>query len=285
VNFYSKCRLQGIRYSFVVTVSLVLPVICLAQDIGGNPSATQEQEDLAKQLANPIASLTSVPMLLEYEQDIGPADDGDRLKLTIQPVIPFKLNEKWNLISRTIFTVVDQSDIFPGSGSQSGTGDTLQSLFFSPQAPTSGGWIWGAGPVLSLPTGSNDLLTSDKWGLGPTAVALKQNGPITFGVLANHIWSVAGDDARSDINNTFVESFFVYTTPKGLSYTAILDLNNDWESDQSWTSIALGATKVTRIGKQLVSYGGFLKYWADDTNTTPEGVSFRIQLTLLYPKK
>jgi hypothetical protein len=272
--FLSKCRSQGFRYLFVVTVALVLPAICWAQT----------EEDLAKQLANPVASLISVPMLLEYEQDIGPDDDGDRLKFTIQPVIPVKLNEKWNLISRTIVSAVDQSDIFPGSGSQSGISDTLQSLFFSPQAPTSSGWIWGVGPAFVLPTGSNDLLTSDKWGLGPTAVALKQNGPLTIGVLANHIWSVEGEDDRADVNNTFMQPFMVYTTPKGMSFTSIIDFNKDWEGDQSWTSIALGATKVTRLGKQMISYGGFVKYWADTTDTTPEGVSFRLQLTLLYPK-
>jgi len=286
MNHYSKCRLlSSLSLLFALLTIAGMPAICSAQDSGADVAGAQEQEGLAKQLANPIASLISVPMLLEYEQDIGPADDGDRLKLTIQPVIPFKLNEKWNLISRTILSVVDQSDIFPGSGSQSGLSDTLQSLFFSPQAPTSGGWIWGVGPAISLPTGSDDLLTSDKWGLGPTAVALKQNGPLTVGVLANHIWSVAGDDDRADVNSTLVEPFMTYTTPQGSSYTAFADFTNDWETDQSSIAISLGATKVTRLGNQLVSYGGFVKYWVDDTNTTPEGVSFRIQLTLLYPKR
>jgi hypothetical protein len=276
--------MKVIYQSFFLTALFLLPVICSAQGAVVNVAGAQDQEGLAKQLANPVASLISVPMLLEYEQDIGPDDDGDRLKLTVQPVIPFSISENWNVISRTIISAVDQSDIFPGSGSQSGVSDTLQSLFFSPKAPTSGGWIWGVGPAFSLPTGSDDLLTSDKWGLGPTAVALTQRGPWTIGVLTNHIWSVAGEDDRADVNNTFVEQFSVYTTPKGLSYTSIVDFNNDWETDQSWISISLGATKVTRLGNQMISYGGFLKYWADTTDTTPEGISYRLQFTLLFPK-
>jgi hypothetical protein len=154
-------------------------------------SASESEQQLARQLTNPVAALISVPLQLNYNSDIGPADDGRQWVLNIQPVIPFSLNDDWNLISRTIVPIVDQSDIFPGAGSQTGLGDTVQSLFFSPVAPTAGGWIWGAGPVFLLPTGTNRLLTTDKWGVGPTAVALRQQGPWTGGLLGNHIWSVA----------------------------------------------------------------------------------------------
>ncbi len=146
----------------------IVPAVPVLADEAGD-------SDLAMQLSNPVAALISVPLQLNYDQDIGPADDGDRWLLNVQPVIPFSLNDDWNLISRTILPVVRQSDIFPGAGTQTGVGDVVQSIFFSPTAPTASGWIWGAGPVLLLPTGSNDLLTTDKWGAGPTAVVLKQS--------------------------------------------------------------------------------------------------------------
>lgn len=107
-----------------------------------------------------MAALISVPLQLNCDGDIGPADRGERWTLNIQPVIPISLNDDWNLISRTIVPVLAQQDIFPGAGSHSGIGDVVQSAFFSPTAPTASGWIWGAGPALLIPTGSDDLLTT-----------------------------------------------------------------------------------------------------------------------------
>jgi hypothetical protein len=240
--------------------------------------------ELAMQLSNPVAALISVPLQLNYDQDIGPADDGDRWLLNVQPVIPFSLNDDWNLISRTILPLVRQSDIYPGAGTQTGTGDVVQSIFFSPKAPTESGWIWGAGPVLLLPTGSNDLLTADKWGAGPTAVLLKQSNGWTRGVLANHLWSFAGEDERADVNATFLQPFLTYTTPTQWTFGLNTETSYDWESEQWSVPANVSASKLLRFGKQLVSLGGGVRYWLDSPDSGAEGFGARITVTLLFPR-
>ena len=67
-------------------------------------ASADDAAELAKKLQNPIASLISVPIKLDWDTDIGTAD-ADRSTYTIQPVIPFSLNEKVNVISRTIVKV------------------------------------------------------------------------------------------------------------------------------------------------------------------------------------
>jgi hypothetical protein len=153
------------------------------------PVFAQDEAELAKMLSNPIANLISVPFQADYNQNIGQGDEGSAWRINIQPVIPFTINKKWNLISRTILPVIDQDNIPVKGMGESGIGDVVQSLFLSPQEPTTDGIIWGVGPVFLLPTATDDALGGEKWGIGPTAVALKQDGPWTYGALANHIES------------------------------------------------------------------------------------------------
>lgn len=105
----------------------------------------------------------------------------------------------------------------------------------------------------------------------PTAVALKQEGPWTYGGLVNHIVSVAGDDDRGDVNATFVQPFVNYTTPSGWAYGANMETTRDWENNEWAVPLNLFASKVTRLGGQLVQIGGGVRFHLDSTDGAPRG--------------
>jgi hypothetical protein len=252
----------------------------------GDTSETKQESDaeLAQELSNPLADLMSIPFQMNYDGDIGPKDDGWKLQTNIQPVIPFHLTEEWNLISRTILPVISQKDIFPGAGSQFGLGDTSVSLFFSPKKPTSGGVIWGVGPVVLLPTATDSLLGAKKWGAGPTAVALTARGPWTLGGLANHIWSFAGDSDRPYINNTFVQPFAAYTWPSAWTVSVQSESTYNWRTEHWSIPVNAAVSKLVRLGKLPVSLQAGVGYWAESPENGPEGFRFRLQATLVLPK-
>ena len=243
--------------------------------------AQKSDEEIAKAAQNPIAAMISVPLQYNYDEKFGSRETGHKNYVNVQPVIPFSISDNWNLISRTILPVVDQQNIAPGSGSQSGIGDTTESLFFSPKALTESGWTWGVGPVIYMDTASNDL-GANKWGLGPTGVFLKQEHGWTYGALLNHIWSTGGS-GKADINNTFMQPFLEYTNKYLTSFILQTETTYDWTRDQWSVPIHFLVSQFFKVGDQKMTFQVGARYWAASPDVAAHGWGARATLTLLFP--
>jgi hypothetical protein len=237
------------------------PVPADAQQQAGpsQQAPPDQQEELARKLANPISDLVSVPFQFNWEQNVGP-DDETRFILNIQPVIPFSISTNWNMIARVIVPIVGQPALSEGGAPASGISDVLTSFFFSPKA---GGLIWGVGPAVSLPSTSVPTLGTGKWSAGPTVVALKQTGPWTVGALWNQVWSFAGNAARNDVNQMFLQPFLAYQATRTVTLTVQSETTANWEVDDGrWTvPINVLVAKLSTFGvfpaSYQVGFGGF----------------------------
>jgi hypothetical protein len=270
-------KIDWLRIPIMVVTCMWLSNQAVAQDGG--------KAELAQELTNPIADLVTIPIQMNFDNNIGVDDEGSKVTTNIQPVIPVVINNDWNLITRTIFPFISQDNISPGGGSQSGLGDITEQLFFSPKQPTAGGIIWGAGAVLIFPTASDSQLGTEKWSLGPAGVAISMRGPWTLGALGNHAWSIAGDSDRADINNTFLQPFVAYTWPN--AWTAVIqsESNYNWETEQWSIPVNVAASKLVVFGKLPVSLQAGVGYWLESPDTGPEGIRYRLQANIVLPKK
>ena len=262
---------------------VILSVMALF-NLVSTASADGEAE-LAKKLANPIASLISLPIQANYDENFGSSGEGERWLVNVQPVIPISLNDDWNVISRTILPLIDQKNMpLPGM-KKSGLGDITQSAFFSPKAPTSSGWIWGVGPVLLLDTATDDVLGAQKWGAGPTAVALRQQGPWTYGALVNQVNSFAGDGSRQDISAAFVQPFISYVTSTQTTISLNTESTYNWKGNEWSVPVNLLVAQMLKAGDQIFQIGIGARYWADSPDSGADDWGLRLQFTFLFPKK
>jgi hypothetical protein len=268
------------RFSLFLSVCLVIVIAVLAHKAWAENNNTQ---DLAKAAQNPVADMISLPLQNNTNFGVGPGDDVQNV-LNLQPVIPLKLNGNWNLITRTIAPLIYQPETVPSYGSEFGLGDINLSLFLSPAKP--GKIIWGVGPVFSFPTATDAVLGSEKWSAGPTAVALKIQGPWVVGALANNLWSYAGDDDREDVNQFLFQYFINYNLPQGWYISSAPIITANWKADSGnqWTvPFGGGVGKIFRIGKQPLNAQAQAFYNVEKPDNSPDW-TLRLQLQFLFPK-
>lgn len=239
-------------------------------------SQEDQSSDLAKKIQNPIAELISAPFQNNYDfgEDIRPTNT-----LNIQPVYPFKLSEKVNLITRTIVPVVS-APVYP-EGRLDGIGNITLATFLTPAKPSK--VIWGVGPTFMFPTIEQGL-GFDKFGIAPSAIGMIQENGWTIGVLAQNFFGVAGN-SNADLNFFYTQVFVVKNIKKGwyVNTAPIITANWDAPSSNQWTiPMGAGFGKLSKLGKLPVNWQlGFYKYLESATNADYQ---IRAQLVFLFPK-
>ncbi len=267
----------------VVCTLLVMTVgVASAQDEPGGSGS-----DLQVASQNPIANLISVPFQHNIFGGVGPFDDPQYV-FNIQPVVPFSLGDRWNLIVRPIIPFISNPMLFAGGGNETGLGNITLQTFLSPQAPLRTGLgdiTWGAGPVVTFPTRTGVFLGSRNYAAGPAFVTFIVKNPWTYGFLAFNQWSFAGPEGEPDINQLTVQPFLNYNLPRGWSIGTAPVISVDWEKAGDNVTLPLGGgvTKLTRFGKQPISISAKGYY---NVLSPEQGADWQAQLqfTLLFPK-
>jgi hypothetical protein len=260
-------------------ILIALTAVCLTVP----RASAQETSEIAKQAQNPIASLISVPIENDFNPQTGFKKD-DNYVLELKPVIPVPLSNDWTLITRTIIPVIQEPDLAPGVDGTSGVGDVQLSLFLSPAK--AGPVIWGAGPVISFPTASQEILGTKKVSIGPTVVVLRIQGHWLFGTLVQNLSSVAGPTARPDVNQMLMQPFANYNLRHGWYLTSSPIITANWEvnSNERWlVPVGGGFGKIVHFGKLPVNiYTQFFRNVERPDGTTHWSARFQAQL--LFPK-
>ena len=269
-----------IRSRWLSTATLAAALFAIAP-----AHAEMSAEELAKLAQNPVGNLISVPFQNNTNLNFGP-EKGTQNVLNIQPVIPVSIDDDWNIITRTIVPVISMPALSPEISSTSGVGDVVFTAFLSPAKP--GEWIWGAGPVVQIPTNSKAELGNKNWGLGPAFVMLHldHGSPWVYGALVNNIWSLTSDKQGGSYSNLTLQPFVNYNFEGGLYLTTAPILTADWkaENSQQWTvPVGGGVGKIFHLGKlpvntQISAYYNVVRpdYGAN--------WQIRAQVQLMFPK-
>jgi hypothetical protein len=246
----------------------------------------QTADEIAKKVANPVASMISVPFQFNFAFNIngsGVEENGYKMITNIQPILPIPLTKGINLINRIIIPVQTQKDVTAWNQKESGLGDILYTAFIS---PADSKVIFGIGPAFSIPSSTNDFLGTKKLSVGPELAVLGQPGQWTFGGLVNQLWSIAGDKNRPDVNAAYFQPFVSYRFAGGFSLGLSSENTYDWKSKQLLSGLAsISISQVMKFGnKQMASIMvSPLIYYANANVRKPEwGV--RTSISLIFPE-
>ncbi len=206
----------------------------------------QSTLEMAKASQNPVMNMYNFPFQNNTNFGVGPYERTQNV-LNIQPVLPFSLGSKFNIINRIIVPLITQ----PSSTediSNTAVSDILYTAWISPAKANK--LIWGIGPVFQIPTASAPEFGSGEFGIGPSIVLLTMINNWVAGAVINNIRTFG----ELSTNKFFINYFINYNLPKAWYLVTAPIVTANWKADegQKWlVPFGGGVGKVVKLGGKL----------------------------------
>lgn len=258
------------------------PQLIFAVLISGMISTAAEQTHWAMISQNPFSDMIKLPVENRFDGNYG-YDDALNYRIAFQPSIGGNFSKDWNLVNRLDIAFHYQPGRTPGESDSFGLGDTTYESFLGPSDANT--FFWGIGPVVQIPTATDNQLGSRKWSAGPAGAFAVVGGPFVLGARANHLWSFAGKDNREDVNRTTFEYFlyanfgdgwWIGTAPENIA-------NWDLASDEIWT-VPVGGGIGKMVGQRHPVNLSLEVYGYAEAPTDYADWSVMLSIELLVPE-
>ena len=279
-----------IKIILAIWVSMALGNSCFAAEVAARPevadatkpaaTAPMSDEQMAKQLANPIANMISMPLQWSYGGKMGADQKGSNQTLLLQPVAPINLGGGDLFVVRPILAGVSLNNI--NGFSDYGVANITLESFYAPKTGSS--WIWGVGPYVTAPINNSGNFGSLQTGVGVTGVVLNRDGPWTYGLLGYRSWSAGGNAAYGTQNNLYGQPFLAYTTKSAWTFSTNMQALYNYDTGRTSNPLYVGASKLEVFGKQPVQFSLGATYYVDSTPQGPQGWGARATVTFVFPE-
>jgi len=216
----------------------------LAATACGTPSTAQEHEDV-NAANNPLTPKITINFQDYYVPELEGIDGRYANQFLLRGLIPSDLFGKPQLFRFTL--PIATAPEFP-DGYVTGLGDlTLMDIFVFPGKTVS----FGAGPLVVLPTATDDLLGAGKWQAGAVGMAV---APQKWGLIAGLLTyqaSFAGESDREDVSLATFQPIVNYNLSGGFYLRSTATWSFNLENGDYYIPVGFGVGKVFQINDKV----------------------------------
>ena len=228
---------EGVSMMFRITAaSLVLGTLAM------NSAAAQEiHHDAVNEANNPLTPKITINLQDYYIPSFNdiPGSDPHANQFLLRGLIP---SDAFGLPQLMRFTLPIATSPDPAGGYVTGLGDlTLMDLFILPKV---GETTLGIGPMLVIPTATDESLGSGKWQVGAAGVVVSPQSWGLLGGLVTYQTSFAGQDDREDVSLLTAQPILNINLDDGFYLRSSATWNFDLHDGDWYIPVGFGLGKV-----------------------------------------